>query len=62
MGNLGQLASAEKFLPPFPQIGHGCSPSLVVVTIALWKGAVNHPDGVMVRVRLGESLKGNAEG
>jgi hypothetical protein len=32
-----------------------------VVTIALGKGAVDHPDSVMIRICLGESLKGNAK-
>jgi len=61
LGDLGQLASAEKPLPPLPEIGHGRSPPLVVVTIALWKGAVDHPDGVMIKISLGESPKGDAE-
>jgi hypothetical protein len=61
LGDLGELASTEKPLPSPPEIGHSRSPPLVVVTIALRTGAVDHPDSVMTRIRLGESLKGNAK-
>jgi hypothetical protein len=61
MGNLGKLASAEKPLPAFPEVSHGWAPPLVMVAIALWKGADHHPAGVVIGVRLGELLKGNPE-